>query len=233
MRTQWIEELLGYARSQVDDRVREALWARGVSDEQIKTFGFGYLNGHLPEIEGDESFRSWALRGDKLASALVIPLTNTLGEIQGLQLRSLDPAIRGYQDFFCEKFEPVLFGLGQALPSIWETQEIFIVEGAFDLCPVQRVFPNVVASLTARVSESFYRTLRRLVTHVHLFYDMDPTGRKNGFDFVQKAKGDLKVTHHAYPQVPLSTGKLTKDPAELWEAWGDERFNSAFRALVA
>lgn len=230
----WIEDLVEFAAHRIDDRAREVLWERGVSEDQIRDFHFGYLDAQLPPLTGPgyDLFLKWSLGGAKLADVLVIPLTNPLGEIRGVQFRSVDREKKIYSDFILEKAEPVLFGLGQAMPSIWSTRSIYLVEGAFDWAPLQRVVPNVVATLTARVSEALLRTLRRVVDDVYFVYDLDATGRRSCEKFEKEYGGEFGLHFPKYPQITLPNGKKSKDLGELWEGWGDDRFSEYFRTLA-
>lgn len=228
----WLDELVSYAEGQLDDRVREALWSRGASDEQIALFKVGYLDRNLPDIELPKEFLKWSDGGAKLVDGFVFPLTNTQGEIKGIQMRSVDRDKSGYMDFFLDRFEPVFFGLGQAMESVWSTESLVIVEGTFDFFPVQRFFPNSVPTLTANVSEIFVRTLRRLVRQVYSFYDNDPAGIKANRKLVEEHGSEFGVRVVEYPLVARPDGKTIKDPGELWEAWGDERFEPFLRSAL-
>jgi DNA primase len=126
--------------------------------------------------------------------------------------------------YYHDRDESVYFGLGQAIPKMWETETVFMVEGAFDVFPVQRVFENTFAALTLGTSEALARLVRRFVRQVWLVYDNDRDGRQACLDF-QKDYGDtLDVRILTPPRVRLAENKYTKDPNELWEVWGDDRF---------
>ena len=197
---------------------------RGVSDDQIDLFRIGYLNGRLPELEGAAPFLKWANTQDRLDDVFVLPLTNALGEILGVQFRHVDQNRKGYMTYIEGNGEPVLFGLGQAVDSIWRTGKIFLVEGGFDLFPVQRVLTYTVATLTARVTTSFARFLKRCVHQVYLGYDLDATGRSASAQIKKKMGSEFDIQIITYPQVMMLEGKVAKDPGDIWEAWGDTRF---------
>jgi DNA primase len=233
----WIETLVASAHERLDERVREALWARGASDDQIQSFQLGHLDGELPELpEGQEypkNFLEWSGNGAKLVDAFVFPLTNPLGEIKGLQFRSADRSKGEYMDFFLDRFEPVFLGLGQAMPHVWKSEEIVLVEGPFDFFPVQRVKANAIPTLTARISETLLRTLRRLVQRLVLFYDGDQIGRRVTEKIIKEHGAEFEIRALDYPRgVTLSNGKAVKDPADLWEAWGDDRFNPFLKSQL-
>ena len=220
----WLETLVAWAHTQLGDREREALWSRGVSDEQIELFQLGYLDGELPELEQVHTFVKKYLKTRWLHDVFVLPLTNTLGQVKGLQLRHVDQAQKGYSDFLPFDDEPILFGLAQAMPHVWETQSIWLVEGAFDLFPIQRFCPNVVPTLTNRLTEQFAVLLRRLVDDIWLAWDMDVKGREATWRAVREYCDDFQIHSVRFPRpLKLDGSGLVKDPSELWEVWGDTR----------
>jgi DNA primase len=232
--TPWISEFVSKCHAQLDERGQEALWERGASSVQIESFSIGYLGERLPEgIEYPADFLKWSRNGDRLVDSFVLPLTNWLGEIKGFQTRSVDREKSGYSDYFSTRAEPVLFGLGQAAPHIWEAESVLVVEGAFDLFPVQRFFPTALATITANIDAQFLRSLQRFVRRVLMFYDDDPMGRKSSYSFKKEYGSEFDVRLISYPSgVVRWDGKLVKDPGELWEVWGDDRLKAFLEGQV-
>lgn len=224
-----MDEFVQVAHRQLGSTAREALCRRGVSDSQIDAFSMGVLPaGRLPaKVECTPRFIAWwgACRY-RFKNPLVFPLTTALGVVQGLQFRDLDQRIRGYLDYFETKEEPALFGLRQAMPSVWETESVWVVEGVFDLCPIQRHVPNVIATLHAGIPSALRRLLRRVARTLFVAYDMDPVGRKVSYELARELKDEFKVKIVGFPRPHLSTGRAAKDPNELWSAWGDESLAS-------
>jgi len=226
----WPQDLVQFSTSKITDREREALWSRGVTDDQIKLFQIGCLNKELP-TGMPEPFLQWAKNGQKLDNVFVFPLTTTLGEIRGFQFRHIDRARLGYMDYFLDRREPCLFGLSQAIASIWSSKSVYLVEGVFDLFPIQRAVPFVVATMTAFTNGQTARLLRRLVKRVWLGYDMDTPGKKGCADFQRRYEKDFELVYRvSYPQV---NGKPVKDPGDLWEAWGDAQLIPFVRSIIA
>ena len=222
----WLDDLIGASQELVDDRVREALWGRGVTDEQISLYKIGHLNSRLPALPADAAqFVKWSQVPGRIDDVFVLPLTNALGQVLGVQFRHVDLAVKGYREFLLEREEPVLFGLSQAVDAMWKTQRVFLVEGAFDVFPVQRAIPYVFATLTARVPEQLVRFLRRLVRHISLGYDMDRTGRESSARFTHAYGAEFEIQTVSYPKAKMADGKIAKDPSEIWEAWGDTRLH--------
>jgi len=215
----WVQNLAVFAASLLTDREREALLSRGVSNEQIDEFQIGYLNKDLPTgMPGH--FLEWSEGGQKLNDVFVFPLTTTLGEIRGFQFRHVTRGRKEYMDFFLDRHEPCLFGLHQAIEAIWAAKAVYLVEGVFDLMPIQRAVPYVLATLTAYTNNQTARLLRRLVRRVWLGYDMDAGGEKGHKVFQKKHGDEFEVYIVEYPKV---NGKQMNDPGDLWEAWGDAR----------
>lgn len=225
----WLDELVACAHEDLGDREREALWARGVSDEQMDLFKIGYLNQKLPNLDAPD-FLNWCHQGEKLDDVFVLPLTNTLGHIKGLQFRHVERERGRYMDFMPTRDELVLFGLGPAMAEVWRTGAIWLVEGGFDLFPIQRTFPNTVATLTGRITRQMVTFLRRLVDEVWLAYDMDVTGRETCAKFVHFHGHEFRARVVDFPRVKKSNGDRIKDPSDLWEAWGEERFSGFLKS---
>lgn len=222
----WLDDLVAVAHENLGDSEREALWARGVSDQQIDLFRIGCLK-QLPEsVEVPKDFWGATKGGQRLDDVFVLPLTNILGHIRGLQFRHVSRELSGYLTYYEAKDEPVYFGLGQAMQKIWETSTVWVVEGGFDLFPIQRVFSNVFAALTIGTSESLARMLRRLVSSVWLCYDNDKSG-SSASEYFTRAYGAYFDEVNVVKIPKVKTGETyTKDPSELWEAWGDTKLRS-------
>jgi DNA primase len=225
----WIDALVEYAQENLKgDRELEELWSRGVSDEQIRDFQVGYLGSKIPTLEGagvDDFMKWYRGNGAKVWDVFVFPLTNSLGQVKGVQFRHVERDARGYTDYFVAKDEPAFFGLAQAMPHVWKTQTIVLVEGVFDFFPVQRVYPHAMSSMTSAVSSSFARFLKRNVREVWLCYDRDAAGREGAQGFIQEYRQDYdRVRVGQLPALLMPNGKRTKDPSDLWELLGDDRF---------
>jgi DNA primase len=221
----WMASLVTYASARVDERVRDALIERGVSPQQIELYQIGHLAGELPD-DVPPDFRKWAY--GKIDDAYLLPVTNALGEVRGFQLRAVERTSKArYHDYFPDRREPCSFGLGQAASAMWETRSVFLVEGAFDLFPIQRAFPAVIATLTARTGAGLARVLQRLVDCVYVGYDMDEPGRRGCNEFLRDYGRAFQVYIVSYPKVGA-----VKDPGDLWEAWGDSQLVPYIQGLI-
>jgi len=226
----WLEDLLGHAHRQLTGNARYALYERGVSDEQIEEFGLGCLDGLPPSLEVPPALSKWAKDG-RLAGVAVFPLTNILGQVRGIQIRSLDRGTKNYQEFMLAKEEPILFGLGQAAPHMLATGQACLVEGVYDLFPIQRHVPFSVATLTAGVSKKLVRTLRRLVHVVWTVYDADAPGQEATEAFVKYHSRVFDIRPVLVPRLRRPDGTVIKDPGDLWELTGDSGVGKLIRPL--
>lgn len=224
-----IDVLVDYAHTNLTgDRELEALWSRGVTDQQIQEFRIGYI-GTLPALDLGKDFLNW-WNGSKLRDVYVFPLTNSLGQVKGLQFRHVEREAKGYTDYFIAKDEPAFFGFAQAMPHVWATQTICLVEGPYDLLPTQRVIPFAVPTMTAGVSSAFFRFLLRNVKEVWFGYDFDRTGREAVKKFQEEYGKEFRVKAPQFPRIRLANSRAAKDLSDMWEALGDERFGVHVRS---
>lgn len=182
---------------------RVYLTRRNVTPDQISRFRLGYA-GETVTVGGPQPFMVWA--GRYLHGRLVFPLTDVEGTIIGLQSRALDR--KDYRQFFAyaTTLYPYFFGLAQAIPEVWRTRQLVIVEGVFDCLAVSRLVPNVVAVLTAGVPVACRRFFRRYVNLLTVLLDMDPAGRRGASRLVLDPDRTYRIRVPAYP---------AHDPSEL------------------
>lgn len=208
------------------------MYGRGVSDEQMAEFQIGYLNRRLPPLQEADGFLEWAFQGKKLDDVFVFPLTTPLGAIGGFQFRHVDREKKGYTDYFITQEEPCCFGLAQAMPHLWETESVWLVEGVFDMLPLQRHIGAIFPTMTAKVTSSMARFLRRFVRRVYLGYDRDGRGIKATSEFMREFGRDFETCVIHYPKLyKFGTQELIKDPGDLWEIWGDEKVREFVRSF--
>lgn len=218
----YLDTIVAHAQQQLDEHALDALNSRGVTDEQAAAFQLGYLDGTLPDLPPEaKPFLEWCYQGARLKDMLVYPLTNVLGEIQGVQFRPRQREVKGYIDYFLTQAEPVCFGLGQAMPAVWDTRSVWLVEGVHDLFPIQRHYPPIVAILSSKFTPVLVRFLRRMVDTVYLGFDSDATGRMAAAK-VQRIYGrEVNIRLVQYPSIIVNGKERVKDPGDLWEARGD------------
>ena len=203
------------------------LRGRGVTEDQINTFKIGVgsrdkvwppyeLKGRKNASKFNEQFKG------NMEGQLVFPVYNTRGTLRGIETRRwYDTMYRKYTQYFLTdwKIDAVFLGLPQALPHIWETQTVYLVEGMFDFFVVQRVFPNTLCTLTARVGFEQQRFLQRWARNVVYMFDSDTKGREATEKAMARVNVDSNTGYYAHSlKVPA------KDPSEYYQKVGYARF---------
>lgn len=206
-----------------DDKAWNYLRSRGVSPEQIKTHELGWFPPEQwpPWVERGESkeadsYLDWSGNGVKLRGKLLLPLHDPRGRLAGFQLRTPSSDEKDYSVYrtTASKRTAVFFGIKAAMPFIWETSEIFLVEGVFDLFPMARLRSNSVAIVTSRLMGRQREFVRRFVDQVRFVFDMDEQGRKGYEKFDENFGSEFdEVT-----RVRLDGS----DVADTWRRSGDE-----------
>lgn len=137
-----------------------------------------------PITEGTKPFLGWAKRYWATWGGIVFPLYDPLGGVVGIEIRRLpgevQPGQNPYADFQLDRSNgaPLAFGLQAALPVIWRTRKVVLVEGVFDYFGVRAAGTEyVVANLTANVAGPMRRFLGRYADVVVALLDMDVAGR--------------------------------------------------------
>jgi len=188
---------------------------RKVTDEEIKEFKLGYSHMVAAVDDGSEDynlFKDETYRGKVLEKKIVFPIYNMLGNPIGLLGRSIENKEFKLYLTLEAKFSGAFFGLCSALPHIYETGRVFVVEGPFDFFAFRKVFPNVVGDLTAELTEAQYEILSFFAEEIITVFDSDNPGRMAA----ERAK-------RQWPGIKtLSLGY--KDPDGVLKYYGD--FNS-------
>jgi len=219
MSTDWVEAFCAFCQGNLTDEVKETYHGRGVSEAQLTSYRLGYLSAPPPDFP---VVYQWATE-KRLSDALVLPLTTFGGRIRGFQFRTRE--YKRYLDLKVIPWGPDLFGAHQAAPLAYDTATLFLVEGVFDLFPLARLYPNAVATLTARVSQNLVRTVSRFCTRIVILYDKDETGQRATQEAVRRWGRTLTVDSVTLPQVAYEGARWVKDLGELWEVWGDTRLH--------
>jgi len=170
---------------------RRLLSERGVPQEQWIRERLGFA--HRPVKACSREFARWS--GSSFSRRLVFPLYSTLGGVIGLQTR---PTTEKFYQTYIEpalKIHPVLFGLPNALPVIWDTRQVVIVEGVFDqLAMTRHGIANAVAVMTANVPVASRVFFSRYTRRVTALLDMDKPGRVGASRLQQAALREESYT---------------------------------------
>lgn len=194
------------------------LFSRGVSEEQIKIFKIGWSPRAVKISRAGKIYYD----GDRNETGYVLfPLTSyrrTMGFIS----RSVDG--KEYYKWRLPVPGPWFFGLNQTtLKNIWDTRQVFLVEGAFDLFPLQRIYPNTLCLGSANLSIQQNIFLERFVDKVFLYLDSDDAGKR----------GAEKIKHFANKYKCVILKQSYKDIGEAWWVLGDEKLQKIVHDQVS
>lgn len=184
-------------------------------------------------------------RGEYLAGRLVCPALSPRGDLLGFEARSWQGEKR-ITDYRLPEasWNPFFLGLTpEAMRKLWDGGDVWIVEGLFDLAPMERVVPGkdvVLATVRAKLSDAHIAFLKRILkpsAMVHMVYDNDETGRKQIDGWVDEKTGKrrwgaLQRLGHVgvgCRDIPYRGGK---DPGEIWDTGGEEALRRAFSHVI-
>ena len=211
------------------------LLERGATEEHIDQLQIGAISGtYNSYAKGDKlRFSRWSHGLKRLRGYLSFPLHNMEGEAVGLAVRH--QVKKDYNKFTLDdaKVSVYAFGLGMAMPHIWRTRTVWVVEGPFDWFPMQQVIPNVIATTTDALTWQQCIFVRRFCDTVVFCLDMDEAGIR-GVQISKKRLG-LSYTDEDGHQYPARTSGLHavevrypfKDPGDFYKEkglWEFQRF---------
>ncbi|MCL5998313.1 MAG: DNA primase [Chloroflexi bacterium] len=171
---------------------------RHLTEETLRTWQLGYSlmdyhalsnfltsHGFTPQelidagllIENEEGRRY-----DRFRGRLIIPIRDEKGRVVGFGSRSLDGSEPKYmnspQTAVFDKGR-LLFGLDRARATIRTEQTSVLVEGYMDVIGTHQAgFTNVVAGMGTSLTESQFKTLKRLSARIVLALDPDAAGNR-------------------------------------------------------
>ena len=227
----------------------EALAACTLSSE-----GYEYLMGRAARRETIEQSRltTWACtsevvpepvfvdrygpHGEQLEGRLICPFWSPRGAILGFEARRLDRKDLSRYLLPEAAWQPIFFGTRTAMPKIWAGAELWIVEGQFDIYPLEWVVPpeNAIlgagrAKLTDKQVEFLCRFPPKMI---NMAFDTDEAGRKGTLGWADAAGkrhwGALDVLQRAGLPCRDWIYEGGKDPGEIWDRGGVEGLKRAF-----
>jgi DNA primase len=147
----------------------------------------------------------------------------------GFESRAFDPSgqkiVRKY-NLDRGEWNPYLLGSEDVFQALWNGENIWIVEGVFDLVALKRVIPTPTAvgstmragmdNLTLEFIKRYYNGM----TSIFVCYDNDETGRSKTAILVNQLK---KLGINAYDWKYRG-----KDPNEIWQQGGDALLRKNF-----
>jgi DNA primase len=204
---------------------------RGAKDESIARFGIRTWDALQEPIDDALFVSRYGSMGERLEDWMVWPLLSPRGRVIGIEGRH--PSRKEITRYMLPQTEwfPVFTGmLPDVMERIWQGGDIWIVEGIFDLFPLEWVVPakDVVlatqrARLTAKHIEFLRRFARQSGQYVRMVYDNDETGRKGVHDWVddtgRKRWGGLRRLGRVGVKA-LEVKYSGKDPGDVWSKGG-------------
>jgi DNA primase len=171
------------------DVAKEYLLSRGVTEEEIKEFKLGYSRIiSIPKEESPDydAFMKETHKGRAYEQKIIFPLYDIIGRVIGLFGRAIDT--KEFKFYLTQegKYTGAFIGLYQALPYVYETGKVFVVEGPFDLIAFRKVYKNTVGALTAGLSEAQYEILSFFAERIVTVFDSDKAGRYATFEAQKK-----------------------------------------------
>ena len=157
------------------------LKGRKVTEEEIRTFKLGYSRVIATSDDGSQdyiNFNEETYRGRALENKLIFPIYDMLGNPAGILGRAIDSKKFILYLTLESKFLGAFYGLPQSLPHIYDTSRVFTVEGPFDFFAFRKVYPNVVGTLTAELTEAQHDILSLYAKEIVTVFDSDGPGRK-------------------------------------------------------
>jgi len=161
--------------------VLDYLRGRGVSENEIKTYGIGY--GKIVVVPEENSpdrkrFMEETAKGRKFEERVIFPMRDAMGRVIGIIGRSI--TVKGFKVFATDeaKFHGMFVGLFEALPHIYKESRVFVVEGPFDWIALCKVLPNTVSTMTADLNEAQHWLLKLYCDRIVTVFDSDEAGRR-------------------------------------------------------
>ena len=230
----WLEEIL--AGSVLTDEVEDYLLGRGAKDTLIREEGIVTWEPTKAPVP-DATFRSrYGIHGEKLDGHLMIPVRSPKGTLIGFEARSIRQKV--ISDFRLPEaaWNPFWLGTRRAMQKIWAGGDVWVVEGLFDLCPLEWAIPArdaVLASVRARLANTHIEFLRRFCKgRVRMAYDRDSAGRQGILGWKDEtgkwrpgALDRLRKAGVRCEDVMYAGGK---DPGEIWDRGGAKAIQAAF-----
>jgi hypothetical protein len=239
--SKWLTEAL--RKCELEERTEGYLLGRGAREESYRALGCVTWEIPYNETPGDEIFRKkyGPPRGLNLHGWLVCPIYSPKGKVIGFEARNTER--KALSEYLLPEaaWNPVWLGLTpEAMRKIWDGASVWVVEGLFDLFPLEWVVPPqdvVLGTLRAQLTDKHVEFLRRFCRGwVHMAYDLDEQGRKatrgwtdDSGKYRWGALDKLKRVDILSREVPYTGGK---DPGEIWDKGGVDALRKAF-GLVA
>lgn len=239
----WLLSTLSSGRDLPED-AEGYLRGRGMTGAAIQRLGMGIWLCPKDPAPDEDFHKRYGQHGEYLEGRIVCPCYSPRGEVIGFEARTWRwEDGKKITDFRLPEanWNPFFLGLTpETMERIWNGGDVWVVEGLFDLAPLERVVPErdvVLATVRAKLSNSHIEFLRRYVRlgMVRMVYDNDETGRKQTHGWVDDtgkkrwgALGLLERVGVKCREMPYRG----KDPGEIWDHGGEPALRAAFTPIA-
>ena len=186
----------------------------------------------LSEDAPDDDFRSrYGSRGERLEGWVLWPLLSPRGGLIGFAGRKFGEKTITRYLLPDGAWNPIWTGLTpDAMQRIWDGGDVWVVEGMFDLLPLEWVVPecDVVlgserSQLTDKHVEFLRRYIRRPGQQVWMVYDNDEPGQKGMLGWVDETGKKKWGAVQRLERVKVTARVMPyqgKDPGDVWSRGG-------------
>jgi DNA primase len=219
---------------------------RGGKDQSIQEIGVTtWAPLQEPPPLGGTELAFWRSKygplGEKLSGWLTWPLWSPRGRVLGFVARRTDVKVIERYLLPEAAWNPIWTGLTSGkMRRIWEGSDVWVVEGLFDLLPLEWAIPEndvVLGSERAHLTDKHVTFLRRFARGwIRVVYDNDPTGRKGSVGwFDEEAKKFRPGAVARLEKCGLRAVDVRyqgKDPGEVWKRGGASAMREAFPNML-
>lgn len=196
-----------------DGEFKNYIEMRGLNVTDTQPFNLGFYKKNLKDCNDFSIPRN-------IDSAIILPMYDDLLQPVGFELRSTQQ--KRHHKWIAPDSRFQFFGLNQrSLNSIWQTEEVFIVEGTFDAISFSLFTPNVLSLMGNKLSQGQISFLKRYAKTVWFCLDRD----KWGVIMQDKMSAELRargVSLGTMDAITYSDG--VKDANDLLKKLGRDRF---------
>ncbi|MDD5769878.1 MAG: DNA primase [Candidatus Gracilibacteria bacterium] len=174
-------------------QIQKYLFDRGLSEESIKTFEFGYADsgielynyliqkGYNDELISQSNvFLDLKTKKDKFIGRIIFPIKNIRGDIVALAGRIIESGEPKYLNSPASNIydkSSILYGLFEARNEITKKDFVIITEGYMDTISLHRAgFKNTVCVSGVALTEKHIAIIKKLTSKIYLCFDNDKAG---------------------------------------------------------
>lgn len=209
---------------------------RGGREKSIQGMGLVTWSPMSEEAPDGEFHRRYGRHGERLAEWLIWPLLSARGRVLGFAGRRIDEKTITRYLLPEAAWNPIWTGLTpEAMRRIWNGGDVWVVEGIFDLLPLEWATPDadaVLGSERAQLTDKHVEFLRRFCKGtVKMVYDNDETGRKGSHGWTDETGKFKWGALQRLERVGLRAVAVPyqgKDPGEVWRSGGAAAIQAAF-----